>query len=100
MRNDPDGDRPGLCYIRIMPERARTKRPRDANQLAKLVVEIATGELDESTLDGKNPAAVALGRLGGKKGGVARAASLTPRQRAEAARHAARTRWARQREGG
>lgn len=43
--------------------------------------------------DGKNPAAVALGRLGGKKGGPARAAKLTPEQRREIARKAARTRW-------
>jgi hypothetical protein len=43
--------------------------------------------------EGKNPAAVALGRLGGMKGGRARAASLTPEQRSEIARKAAKTRW-------
>lgn len=41
----------------------------------------------------KNPAAVVLGRLGGKKGGVARAIRLTPEERSEAARKAARARW-------
>lgn len=54
------------------------KRPRDPVQLAKLIVDMATGEVDdrERTLEeqGKNPAAVALGRLGGLKGGKARAA--------------------------
>ncbi|HJT89827.1 MAG TPA: hypothetical protein VJ732_18280 [Bryobacteraceae bacterium] len=42
----------------------------------------------------KNPAAVALGRKGGKKGGAARAAKLTPEQRSESARNAVRARWA------
>src|SRR5262245_23231087 len=44
---------------------------------------------------GKNPAAVALGRLGGKKGGPARAAKLTRKQRSEIAKKAAQARWAR-----
>lgn len=44
--------------------------------------------------EGKNPAAVALGRLGGKKGGKARAAKLTPEQKREIARMAAQARWA------
>ena len=44
--------------------------------------------------EGKNPNAVALGRLGGKKGGKARAAKLTAEQRSEIARRAARARWA------
>jgi hypothetical protein len=47
----------------------------------------------EPALDGKNPAAVALGRLGGKKGGPARAAKLTEGQRQEIARRAAQARW-------
>jgi hypothetical protein len=47
----------------------------------------------ELTPDGKNPAAVALGRLGGKKGGPARAKKLTKEQRAEIARKAAQARW-------
>jgi hypothetical protein len=77
-----------------MPDRSR-KRPRDPNQLGKLIVDLATGEAHEQSLDaGKDPAAVALGRRGGLKGGKARAASMTPEQRSEAARKAARQRWA------
>ncbi len=78
-----------------MPTRS-SKRPTDANQLAKLIVDIATGEAEDSLVDpgtGKNMAAVALGRLGGKKGGAARRDSLTPERRAEIARAAAAARW-------
>ena len=75
-----------------MPSRS-SKRPTDANQLAKLVVDMATGDAPTWTEDGKNPAAVLLGRLGGTKGGVARAASLTPKKRSEIARKAAAARW-------
>jgi hypothetical protein len=70
------------------------KRPRDPNQLAKSIIDIATGEADEYDPDaGKDPAAVALGRKGGLKGGAARAASMSPKQRSEAAKKAAKTRW-------
>lgn len=70
------------------------KRPRDTNQLAKLIADIATGEVIETkTDDGKDPAAVALGRKGGLKGGKARAKTLTPEQRADIARKAAEARW-------
>lgn len=73
----------------------KPKRPRDPNQLAKLIVGIATGEVEEAKPDdGKDPAAVALGRKGGLKGGAARAAKLTPKQRSAAARKAAKARWA------
>jgi len=77
-----------------MPSRS-SKRPRDVNELAKLIVDMATGEAppDSQWDDGKNPAAVALGRLGGQKGGKARAAKLTPRQRSRIARQAAEARW-------
>jgi hypothetical protein len=76
-----------------MPDRSR-KRPRDSNQLAKLVVDIATGEVHvEDQRDGKNPAAVALGRKGGLKGGKARAQSMTPEERSALARKAASARW-------
>ncbi|MGO9322204.1 MAG: histone H1 [Solirubrobacteraceae bacterium] len=79
--------------IRAMPDRSR-KRPRDPNQLAKLIVDIATGEVEDTPEDtGKDPAAVALGRKGGLKGGKARAAKMTPEQRSESARRAAATRW-------
>jgi len=80
-----------------MPKRSSTrKRPADTNQLAKAIVDEATGEAAEEgtpTDDGKNPAAVALGRLGGKKGGKARAAKLTKEERSEIAKNAARARW-------
>lgn len=72
----------------------RSGRPRDPNQLGKLVADIATGEVEETPADdGKNPAAVELGRKGGLKGGKARSARMTPDERREAARHAARARW-------
>lgn len=70
------------------------KRPRDPNQLAKSIIDIATGEKPDRDPDaGKDPAAVALGRKGGLKGGAARAASMTPEQRAQIAKKAAATRW-------
>jgi hypothetical protein len=75
------------------------KRPRDLNQWAKRMVDIATGEVDdrEPTPEerGKNPAAVALGKRGGLKGGAARAKKLSPEERSAAARRAASARWAR-----
>jgi len=66
----------------------------DMNQLAKRIVDEATGE-EEKTLPPpeKNKAAQELGRLGGKKGGKARAESLTAEQRSEIAKKAAETRW-------
>jgi hypothetical protein len=70
------------------------KRPRDVNQLAKLIAEIAIGQADDSKSDdGKNSAAVALGRKGGLKGGKARAELLTPERRTEIAKNAAAARW-------
>jgi hypothetical protein len=80
-------------YAKAMPDRSR-KRPRDPNQLGKLIVDIATGDVEDTAPDdGKNPAAVALGRKGGLKGGKARAAGMTPHERSEAAKKAARARW-------
>lgn len=76
-----------------MPDRSR-KRPRDPNQLGKLIVDLATGEAEEaSPVAGKNPAAVELGRKGGLKGGKARAESMSPEERSAAARRAAQVRW-------
>jgi hypothetical protein len=76
-----------------MPERSG-KRPRDPNALAKQLVDEATGEAEPFDPDaGKDPAAVALGRKGGLKGGKARAAKMTAEERAESARKAARARW-------
>lgn len=68
--------------------------PRDPNQLAKAVVDFATGQREpDPEPKPKNPAAVALGRLGGLAGGKARAASMTPEERADSARKAAQARW-------
>lgn len=77
-----------------MPDRSR-KRPRDVNQLARQLVDEATGEAPKLDPDeGKDPAAVALGRKGGLKGGKARAAKMTAEERSEAAKKAAQARWA------
>lgn len=75
-----------------MPEK-HPKRPRDPAQLAKLMIDIASGEVEdrEPTPEeqGKDPAAAALGR----KGGAARAAKMSPERRAEIARQGAAKRW-------
>ena len=80
-----------------MQDRSSKKRPRDPNQLAAFVVGMSTGEMPiEITPDEKpvkNPAAVALGKLGGAKGGKARADSMTPERRKEIAQKAAAKRW-------
>ena len=72
----------------------KKKRPRDISQLAASIVQDATSEsaLKEVPPE-KNPAAVALGRLGGLKGGKARAAKLSAKKRKEIARKAAQARW-------
>ncbi len=76
-----------------MPDRSR-KRPTDVNELARQIVGEATGEVPKLDPDeGKDPAAVALGRKGGLKGGRVRAERMTPEQRSEAARKAAQARW-------
>lgn len=67
----------------------RTKRPRDPVQLAKLIGDIATGQAQDTVDDGKDTAAAALGRKGGK----ARAKGLTDEQRREIARLGAEARW-------
>lgn len=68
--------------------------PTDPSKLAKRIVDIATGQDAAPDPDeGKDPAAVALGRKGGLKGGKARAAKMTRKQRSEAAKRAARARW-------
>lgn len=71
----------------------RLKRPRDPNQLGKLIVDILTGQVEDAVEDGKSAAAVELGKLGASKGGVARAKSLTSEKRSEIARRAAQKRW-------
>jgi hypothetical protein len=82
-----------------MPDRS-SKRPTDPNALAKRLVDEATGvEPKYDPNEGKDPAAVALGRKGGLKGGKARAAKMSAEERSEAARRAARARWATPHEG-
>lgn len=68
-------------------------RPRDPNQLGKLIADIATGDAPNAPSDNKNPAAVALGRLGGLKGGAARASKLPSDRRKQIAKKAAKARW-------
>lgn len=76
-----------------MPKRSSTGRL-DLNQLAKRVVDQATGEAPKTEPPpAKNEAAVILGRLGGKRGGAARAVALSPRKRKEIAKKAAAARW-------
>ena len=75
------------CHIEDMD---RPKRPRDTNQLAKHIVDVATGE-SETTLE--VPPANEFARAGGLKGGKARAKALTPERRKEIAERAANARW-------
>ena len=86
-----------------MPKRS-SKPQKDHQQIARHVLEVVAPDAgaDESKRDksgdGKNPAAVALGRRGGKKGGKARAARLTAKQRSQIAKKAAETRWKKKRD--
>lgn len=77
-----------------MKSSKRPKRPRDPAQLAKAIVDEATGQVppadDDKPLTERHAIA---GRLGGKKGGPARAAKLTPEERQEIAKKAAESRW-------
>lgn len=73
-----------------MPKRSS----KDINETAFSIVQQATGQPAPNPPPAKNPAAVALGRLGGLKGGKARAAALTAKKRKEIARKAAIRRWA------
>jgi hypothetical protein len=75
-----------------MPD-TRPERPRDIDQRAKRMVDLATGTGSAAPNQKKDPAAVALGRKGGLKGGKARAAKLSPEKRAEIAKKAAQARW-------
>jgi hypothetical protein len=76
-----------------MPKRSRSP---DANEIAFRVVQESTRDHDDpkpARKKRKNPAAVALGRKGGLKGGKARAAKLTPEERSASAKRAAAARW-------
>jgi hypothetical protein len=84
------------CYTLGMDERKKKKRPADTNLLASQIVAEATEEPtqeEQPPQPERNPAAVALGRLGGLKGGPARAKKLSQKERIEIARIAARARW-------
>ena len=76
------------------------KRPRDPNQLAKMIVDMSTGAdlpaEDAPPVIEKNAAAVALGRLGGLKGGKARSAKLSDKQKRDIASLGAAARWRRE----
>jgi hypothetical protein len=74
-----------------MPKRSS----KDLNEIAFSVMQQATGQAQPEPKPEKNPAAVALGRLGGLKGGRARAASLTSKERSKIAKRAASARWKR-----
>ena len=80
-------------------QKRSSKKPVDLNEIAKAIVDKAVDEMTTEEIqakaieEGKNPAAVMLGRLGGLKGGKARATKLTAEQRTEIARRAANTRW-------
>lgn len=76
----------------------RSSKPTDLNKRAAAIVaqSIDPDNEGDDPYEGKNPHAVELGRLGGKKGGKARAAKLTAEERSEIARKAARARWARE----
>lgn len=80
-----------------MPKRSSKKRPTDINELAKSIVDEATDQVAEQeppwVAPKKNPAAVELGRLGGKKGGLVRATRLTAEERQAIARKGAQARW-------
>jgi hypothetical protein len=83
-----------------MADRA-PKRPRDPNQLAKAIIDIATGEKPNRDPtpeeQGKDPAAVERGRKGGLVGGKVRAEKMTAAERKDAARKAVTSRWSRPR---
>jgi hypothetical protein len=78
-----------------MPNRSsnRGKGHKDANQLAYEIVQQATGQVEKPKEPEKNPAAVTLGRLGGLKGGKARAEKLSAAKRKAIAKKAAQVRW-------
>ena len=98
MNNEnPLANRSSMAYTSyVMPDRSRKA---DLNLLAKSIVDGATGQeeaedfLAKAEAKGKNVAAVALGRLGGLKGGKARAKKLSAKKRSEIARKAAAARW-------
>lgn len=69
------------------------RRPRDPNQLGKLMVDILSGDVKDTITEGKKNPAKRKGRAGGLKGGAARAKVLSPADRSDIARTAAEARW-------
>lgn len=69
------------------------KRPRDPNQLAKMIVDLSTGQLQDEPEPGNSSPMASLGRAGGLKGGRARAEAMSPELRVEVAKKAAAARW-------
>lgn len=81
-----------------MTDSKRLPLPRDPDELRRLITDVATSERDDRVLteDGRDLAAVTLGRRGGLKGGKARAATLSPERRREIAQRAATARWSKE----
>ena len=72
-----------------------TKRPpKDANELARYIIDVTTGDADKLEPPKKNPHAQALSKLGASKGGKARAQKLSEKKRSAIAKKAAKKRWA------
>ena len=87
---------PPLPTVRLgsMPTRAsKTGKKRDFTQVAKDIIDKATGEAPSEPPDTRNPHAVELSKLGASKGGKARAKTLSAKRRAEIAKEAAKKRW-------
>jgi hypothetical protein len=84
-----------------MPKRSSIRKNADVSQLAKFIVDQSTGDAPPQPDPdaGKNPAAVALGRLGGLKGGKARAKQLSKKRLSQIAKQGAKARWKDQKKG-
>jgi hypothetical protein len=98
MRERTDGKsgvRAGDTIGETMTQRKNPPRPRDPNQLGKLIVDIATGQVEDVPVEtAQDEKMAALGRKGGLKGGKARAEAMSSAERSESARRAAKARWA------
>ena len=83
-----------VCINAYHSSMSKHSKKLDLNQLAKRIVDEAAGEIaPEEEIDEKKKAAIESGRLGGLKGGKARADKLTPEERSEIARNSANSRW-------
>jgi hypothetical protein len=77
----------------MVTKRSTKRPPKDANQLAKYILDVSTGDADKIEPSKKNPHAQALSKLGASKGGKTRAKNLSARKRSQIAKNAAKTRW-------